>query len=119
MNNTQLERTTHHVMYRVIYFKAYDNVINGIKERFHQPDFEIYKHTQSVFINVVNQKYYEDSLSILKKEINEIEEIKEMYEINFHWENLTVQLGQLAVFLDTSNVSVTKLFESLVNFGKM
>ena len=41
-----------------------------------------------------------------------------MYEKNFHWENLTVQLGQFATFLDTSNISVTKLFESLVNFGK-
>ena len=48
MNNTQPERTTHHVMHRVIYFEAYDNVINGSKERFHQPDFEIYKHIQNI-----------------------------------------------------------------------
>ena len=103
MNNTQLERTTHHdVMYRVIYFEAYDNVINGITERFHQADFEIYKHIQNIFINAINQKCYEYSLSILK----------EMYKINFHWENLTVQLGHL------SKISVTKFFESFVNFGK-
>ena len=78
-------------MYRVIYFECYDNVINGIKERFHEPDFEIYKHIQNIFINAVNQKCYEcyDSLSILKQ----------MYEINFHWENLTVQLGQLGCLL--------------------
>ena len=92
-------------MYRVIYFEAYDNVINGIKEPFHQPDFEIYK--QNIFINGVNQKCYDDSLSILK-----------MYERNFHCENLTVQLGQFADFLDASSISVTKLFKSLVNFGK-
>ena len=61
-------------MYHVTYFEVYDNVIHGIKERFHQPDFEIYKHIQNIFINAVNQKCYEDSLSILK----------EMYEINFH-----------------------------------
>ena len=107
MNNTQPERKTHHVMYRVIYFEAYDNVINGIKERFHRLDFAIYKHIQNIFINAVNQKCYEDSLSILK----------EMYERNI-WENLTVQLGQFAAFLDTRNISVTKLFEPLVNFGK-
>ena len=58
-------------MYRVIYFEAYDNVINGIKEHFHQPDFEIYKHIQDIFVNAVNQKCYKASLSILK----------EMYEI--------------------------------------
>ena len=88
-----------------MYFEAYDNVINGIKEAFHQPHFEIYK--QNIFINRVNQKCYEDSLSILK-----------MYERNFHWENLTVQLGQFAAFLDASSISVTKSFKSLVNFGK-
>ena len=38
---TQPKRKTHHVMYPVIYFEPYDNVINDIKERFHQPDFEI------------------------------------------------------------------------------
>ena len=41
-----------------------------------------------------------------------------MHEKNFHWENITVQLGQFTPFLDTSNISVTKLFEALVNFGK-
>ena len=75
MNNSQPERTTHHVMYCVIYFETYDTAINGIKERFHQPDFEIYKHLQNIFINAVNQKCYKDSFSILKG----------MYEINFHW----------------------------------
>ena len=30
----------------------------------------------------------------------------------------TVQLGQFAAFLDASNISVKKLFELLVNFGK-
>ena len=54
-----------------------------------------------LIINAVNQKYYEDSLSILN----------EMCEKKFHWENLTVQLRQFAAFLDTSNVPVKKLFE--------
>ena len=67
MNNTQPERTTDQVIYRVLYFEAYDNVFNSIKERFHQPDFEIYKHIQNIFINVVNQKCCEDSLNILKE----------------------------------------------------
>ena len=61
---TQPKRRTHHVMYCVIYFEAYDNVINDIKERFHQPDFEIYKHVQNILVHAVNQKSYDDSLSI-------------------------------------------------------
>ena len=44
--------------------------------------------------------------------------LKEMYERNFHWENLTVQLSQFATFLYTNNILVAKFFESLVNFGK-
>ena len=58
---------------------------------------------QNIFINAVNQKCYEDSLSLLI----------EIYKKNFHWENLTVPLGQFAAFLDTGNIiSVTKFFES-------
>ena len=30
--------------------------------------------------------------------------LKEIYDRNFHWENLAVQLGQFDAFLDTSNV---------------
>ena len=46
-------------MYRVICFEANDNVINGIKERFHQPDCEIYKQ--------VFKSTNQDSLSIFKE----------------------------------------------------
>ena len=105
MNNTQPERITHHdVMYHVIYFEAYDNVINDIKERFHQPDFEIYKHIQNIFIDAINQKCYEDSLSILK----------EMHERNFHWENLTVQLTVLDQSQKMLLAEVTKLTKPLI-----
>ena len=54
--------------------------------------------------NAVNQKCYEDSLSILK----------EMYES----ENLAVRLGRFVAFFDTTDTLVKKLFESLVNFVK-
>ena len=54
-------------MYPVIYFDVHDNVINGAKERFHQPDSEICKHINNIFIDAINQKCYEDSFSILKK----------------------------------------------------
>ena len=82
-------------------------LLNGVKECIHQAHFKISKHMHNIFINAVNQKCYDDSLSILN----------EMYKRNFHWENLTVQLGQFATVLDTIDL-VTKLFESLLNFGK-
>ena len=55
MRNTQPETTTHHVMYCLTYFEAYDNVTNSIKERFLQADF----HIQNTFINAINQTYTE------------------------------------------------------------
>ena len=67
-------------MYCVIYFKAYNNIINGIKERFHLPDSKIYEHLRNIFINAVNQRYYADSFSIFK----------EIYESQFHREKLSV-----------------------------
>ena len=70
INNTQPERTTHHVMYHIIQFEGYDNVISGSKERFHQPDFEVYKHIQNILIDTVNQKCYEDSLKFPSRELN-------------------------------------------------
>ena len=51
---------------------AYDNVINGIKEHFHHPDFEISKHIQNIFINAVNQKCFEILSVYLKKCMKEI-----------------------------------------------
>ena len=46
--------------------------LNGIKERFKQSDFEIYKHIQNIFINAVNQKCYEDLSVYLNKYMKEI-----------------------------------------------
>ena len=108
MNNTQSDRSAHHdVMYRVIYSKLMIMWLTVLKSASANLILK-FTNTWNIFINAVNQKIYEDFLSIFK----------EMYERNFHWENLTVQLGQFATFLDTSNISVTKVSESLVNFGK-
>ena len=108
MNNTQSDRSAHHdVMYRVIYSKLMIMWLTVLKSASANLILK-FTNTWNIFINAVNQKIYEDFFSIFK----------EMYERNFHWENLTVQLGQFATFLDTSNISVTKVSESLVNFGK-
>lgn len=92
MNNTQPEKTTHHVMYRAVYFEAYEcyaNVIKCYEGTLPPRWFEIWKHIRNIFINAVNQKCYEHSLSILK----------EMHERNSHSEILSVQSGQFAAFL--------------------
>ena len=66
-------------MYPVIYLEAYGNVINAIC-----------KHIKNIFTDWIKQKYYGNSLSILK----------EWYKRDFHWERLTVQIVQFATFLD-------------------
>lgn len=57
-----------------------------------------YTNIKKILTKNVNQKYYEDPLSILK----------EMYERDYDWQNSTVQLGLFAAFLDTSVISVRK-----------
>ena len=43
-------------LYRRTYFEAYDNVIQGIKKRFQQKDFLIYRNIQDIFLNLINGK---------------------------------------------------------------
>ena len=37
-------------MYCVIYFKAYNNIINAIKDRFHLPDSKIYEQLRNTYL---------------------------------------------------------------------
>ena len=41
-----------------------------------------------------------------------------MFERDFHCGNFTVQLGQFVAILNVTDISVSKSFESLKNFGK-
>ena len=59
-------------MYCVIYFQVYDNVINGIKERFPQPDFEIYKHMQNIYLMWLIKNVTKNISVYLKKRMEEI-----------------------------------------------
>ena len=100
--------------YRAIYFEAYDNVINGIKERFHQPDFEIYKpkntprvfHVETTwklqFPRRFNVEYMwcvcsKTHTKIFINKVNQecyedsLSIRKEMHEKDLHWENLNSQ----------------------------
>ena len=59
-------------MYCVIYFQVYDNVINGFKERFYQPDFEIYKHMQNIYLMWLIKNVTKNLSVYLKKRMEEI-----------------------------------------------
>ena len=49
------------LLYRQLYYDAYDYVISGIKNRFDQPDFKLYSHMQNLLLNAANgQKYLEE-----------------------------------------------------------
>ena len=49
------------LLYRQLYYDAYDYVISGIKNRFDQPDFKLYSHMQNLLLKAANgQKYLEE-----------------------------------------------------------
>lgn len=43
-------------MYRQFYFESYDHVINGIKKRFDQPDFQMYAAMQNILLYAIKGK---------------------------------------------------------------
>ena len=96
-------------LYRRTYFEAYDNVIQGIKKRFQQKDFLIYRNIQDIFLNAIIGK---DSAQQLKV-------VCDVFKNDLNSSNLQVQLEQFPnLFQDKSNCSVDTLVEVLSIFGK-
>ena len=42
------------LLYRQLYYDAYDYAISGIKSRFDQPDFKLYSHMQNLLLKAAN-----------------------------------------------------------------
>ena len=42
------------LLYRQLYYDAYDYVISGIKDRFDQPDCKLYFHMQNLLLKATN-----------------------------------------------------------------
>ena len=49
-----------------MYFKSFDNIINCIKDRFNQTDYQIYVHLQKVLIKAFNEQDWEDDFCDLQ-----------------------------------------------------
>ena len=52
-------------MYRQLFYDAYDYVVSGIKNRFDQPDFKLYPHTQNLLLKAANVKKYLEEYNII------------------------------------------------------
>ena len=48
--------------FRPVYLEAYDTVIAGIEQRFEQPDFQIYRNLQDIFLNGIHGKGFDEGL---------------------------------------------------------
>ena len=48
-----------------MYFETFDNIINCIKDRFNQADYQIYVHLQEILIKAFKEQDWENDLQIV------------------------------------------------------
>ena len=70
---------------RNIYFEVYDQTVNGIKERFNQPDYRIYVNLQELILKAFNKEEFS----------KELEAVTDFYDGDFERFNLESQLQLL------------------------
>ena len=97
--------------YRAIYFEVYDFVITGIRERFNQNDFLVYKDMQSLLLKAANKACYEE----------EFNRVSQIYSDDIDCYLLSVQLKLLAVATEDAGykegqVDLMKVMHILRNF---
>lgn len=90
--------------YRVQYFNAIDTVISTIKERFDQPDYQIYVNLEKTLVNGAMGKDIDETMSFLEKH----------YTKNFDFPQLKIQLESLSVSFQTvPDSSITEVVSHL------
>ena len=97
--------------YRAIYFEVYDFVVTGIRERFNQNDFLVYKDMQSLLLKAANKACYEE----------EFDRVSQIYSDDIDCYLLSVQLKLLAVATEDAGckegqVDLMKVMHILRNF---
>ena len=97
--------------YRAIYFEVYDFVVTGIRERFNQNDFFVYKDMQSLLLKAANKACYEV----------EFNRVSQIYSDDINCYLQSVQLKLLAVATKDagykeSQVDLMKVMHILRNF---
>ena len=106
------ESVSHHLyetpkdLYRRTHFEAWDNVIQGIEERFQQKDFLIYRNVQDIFLNTINEKDNSQQLKV----------VCDVFKNDINPTKLQVQMEQFAnLFQDKPNCSTSGNNGDLVN----
>ena len=77
--------STSNQFFRNIYFEVYDQTVNGIKERFNQPDNRIYVNLQELILKVFSKVEFS----------KELEVVKDYYDSDFERFNLELQIQLL------------------------
>ena len=72
-------------LFRNIYFKVYDQTLNGINERVNQPDYRIYVNLQELILKAFNKEDFS----------KELEAVTDFYDSDFERFNLESQLQLL------------------------
>ena len=71
--------------FRNSYFEVYDQTVNGIKERFNEPDYRIYINLQELILKTFNEEDFS----------KELDAVTDFYDSDFERFNLESQLQLL------------------------
>ena len=80
--------------FRQIYYEALDLLINGIKDRFNQTDFHIYKNCEQLLLKAANKLDYSHELAA----------VTDFYKTDFHLSNLRSNLEVLSANISNNGM---------------
>ena len=98
-------------LHRQLYFKPFDDIINSIKDRFNQTDYEIHLHLQDILIKAFKKQDWSDDLQIFIQNhvVNELDVLSLKSQLVF--------LPKTATFYGLD--SRMKLLETIALFKKL
>ena len=110
-------------MYRKIYYEAIDYAISTITDRFDQPDYEVYRNMQQVFMNALNGKPFSKEIDEVMKtfgdDLNKIELEAQLQNLRCYSEEPVVNVHELVSFLQNLSQSQKRFMPQVVILSKL
>ena len=111
-----------------MYFETFENIINSIKDRLNQTDYQIYVHIQEIFIKAFKEQDWEDDLQIviqsydvnkfnvplLKTQLLLLPEIANLYGLDSR-----MQLSEMIALFQILDITKRMLVAEVIKLVKM
>ena len=110
-------------IYRKIYFEALDYAISTITDRFDQPDWEIYRNMQQVFMNALSGKSYSKELDVVLNvfgdDLNKDELIAQLQNLRCYAKEPVMNAHDLVLFLQNLSAIQKQYMPQVVILAKL